>query len=111
MPFRVRCRPTAVIASLALLLAACDEAGGSRECDLLAKDLEDAARCIAKTVSAEGEATDACREEKAKFHAAGFTSLDAVKIVATSVKSFYTTYYGKDFCKNFFPKWLTRKIE
>ena len=111
MRFTAFRRSTTRLACAAILLAACEEATGNRSCDLLAKDLEDAARCIAKSLSAPDQAPDLCREEKAKFHTAGFTSLDATKIVATSVKAFYSTYYGKDFCKNFFPKWLTRRLE
>jgi len=94
----------------ALVLAACDQGADSVNCDLLARDLERAARCIVK-YQADGEAITAeCEGEAAKFRTAGFTSHDATKIAATSVKSFYTTYYGKDFCKHYFPQWLTRKF-
>jgi hypothetical protein len=94
----------------ALALVACDQAAGSDDCNLLVRGLDNAAKCIVKHQgNAEALAAD-CPEDAAKFRTAGFTTHDATKIADSGIRSFYSTYYGKDFCKNFFPQWLTRKI-
>lgn len=94
-----------------IALAACDQAPDSAGCNSLARELETAAKCIVK-FQANSEALAAnCAEDAAKFKTAGFTSHDATKIAESGIKPFYATYYGKDFCTNYFPKWLTRKFD
>ncbi|MSO71499.1 MAG: hypothetical protein EXQ88_05755 [Alphaproteobacteria bacterium] len=93
-----------------IALVACDQPQDSAGCNALARELEKAAQCIVKFPS-DGEALAAnCAEDATKFKTTGFTSHDATKIAETGNKPFYKTYYNKDFCTNFFPNWLTRKI-
>ena len=104
--------PDPLLALSLLLLAACDDtATTSSACDVFARDLEQAAGCIVARINEQPSPPVDCDGQVAKFQAAGLTSHDAIKIVGSDVKSFYSTYYNKSFCDYMFPRWLSRRFD